>query len=188
MKIIPTFLKDVLLLEPDVFNDERGCFFESYHEEKYTALGFPRFLQDNISYSRPNVLRGLHFQNPKTQGKLVSVIKGRAFDVVVDIRQSSPTFKKWYGVELSAENKKQLYIPPGFAHGFCVLNDNKIVSDSLTILHYKCTDYYTPVAERGIRYDDPSLNIAWPVNNPFVAAKDLQYPFLHELAADALFT
>ena len=186
MNILSTPFKEVLLLEPQVFSDERGHFLESFQDKRYQALGLPPFVQDNVSYSHLNVLRGLHYQKPHAQGKLVSVLQGRVFDVIVDIRQTSASYKQWFGIELSASNRRQLYIPPGFAHGFCVLQESGNQT-ALTIFHYKCTDYYAAHAECGIRYDDPSLNITWPIPNPIVAAKDLNHPFLSELPDHVLF-
>lgn len=169
MKIIPTAIPDVLLIEPMVFGDERGFFFESYNHMAFKeATGLDiEFVQDNHSKSTKGVLRGLHYQlPPKTQGKLVRVVQGEVFDVAVDIRKRSPTFGRWTGEVLSAENKRQLWIPPGFAHGFLTL------SDTAEFL-YKATDYYSPKHERRISWDDNDLNIAWPMNGKFVlAAKD----------------
>lgn len=157
--VIPTDIPDVLILEPNVFGDERGFFFESYNQRDFeaaTGLHGITFVQDNHSRSRRGVLRGLHYQlPPKAQGKLVRVVRGAVFDVAVDIRRGSPTFGRWVGVELSESNHRQLWIPPGFAHGFLVLSDE---ADFL----YKTTDYYSPAHERCIRWDDPTLAIAWP--------------------------
>lgn len=173
MKVTPTAIPDVLLIEPRVFGDERGFFFESYNRKAFRqATGLdPEFVQDNHSKSRKGVLRGLHYQlPPKAQGKLVRVVQGEVFDVAVDLRKSSPTFGHWVGETLSAENKKQLWIPPGFAHGFLTL------SDSAEVL-YKTTDYYAPEYERAIRWDDPTLGIDWPiVGEPLLAAKDATAP------------
>jgi dTDP-4-dehydrorhamnose 3,5-epimerase len=169
MKVTPTAIPDVLLIEPKVFGDARGFFFESYNRQLFTAAtGLDAdFVQDNHSKSAKNVLRGLHYQlAPKAQGKLVRVVQGEVFDVAVDIRKSSPTFGRWAGEILSADNKRQLWIPPGFAHGFLTL------SDTAEFL-YKTTDYYAPECERCIRWDDPSLGIEWPVQAaPLVSAKD----------------
>lgn len=169
--VIPTDISDVLILEPKVFGDARGFFFESYNQRDFeaaTGLRGVTFVQDNHSRSRRGVLRGLHYQlPPKAQGKLVRVVRGAVFDVAVDIRQGSPTFGRWVGVELSESNHRQLWIPPGFAHGFLVLSDE---ADFL----YKTTDYYSPAHERCIRWDDPTLAIAWPLGGvvPIVSAKD----------------
>jgi dTDP-4-dehydrorhamnose 3,5-epimerase len=168
MKITPTTIPDVLLIEPKIFGDERGFFFESFSQRIFDeAVGRPvSFVQDNHSKSRRGVLRGLHYQIQNSQGKLVRVTEGEVFDVAVDIRRSSLTFGKWAGVHLSADNKKQLWIPPGFAHGFLVL------SDTAEFL-YKTTDYYTPAHERCILWNDASLAIAWPLQQqPALSVKD----------------
>jgi dTDP-4-dehydrorhamnose 3,5-epimerase len=168
MKIIPTAIPDVLLIEPQVFGDSRGFFLESYNARQFEALtGLEvTFVQDNHSRSIKNVLRGLHYQIRMPQGKLVRVICGVVFDVAVDIRRSSPTFGKWVGEWLSAENKKQMWVPPGFAHGFLVLSE-------VAELLYKATDYYAPEHERCIQWNDPDLNIQWPITGqPLVSEKD----------------
>jgi len=172
VKFIETKLNGVVLVEPDVFNDPRGYFLETYHAGKYAEgrIAGP-FVQDNFSHSVRGTLRGLHYQLKRTQGKLVMALAGRVFDVAVDIRKGSPTFGQWVGVELSGENKRQLYIPPGFAHGFCVL------SETADVL-YKCTDVYSPKDERGIIWNDPTLAIAWPVTEPLVSQKDRSYQAL----------
>lgn len=170
MKVIPTAIPDLLIIEPKVFGDERGFFFESFNRRKFVELTGcdADFVQDNHSRSAKNVLRGLHYQIQHPQGKLVRVTQGEVFDVVVDIRKSSPTFGKWVGEMLSAENKKQLWIPQGFAHGFVVL------SDTAEFL-YKTTDYWYPEHERCIRWDDPTLGIAWPIQSaPSISGKDSQ--------------
>jgi dTDP-4-dehydrorhamnose 3,5-epimerase len=168
MKVIPTEIPDVLLIEPKVFGDERGFFMESFNKagwEKATGLN-TTFVQDNHSRSSKGVLRGLHYQIKQPQGKLVRVIQGEIYDVVVDMRRSSPTFGKWVGIVLSAENKRQLWVPEGFAHGFLVL------SEFAEVL-YKATDYYAPEHERCIRWDDPQLKINWPLQvQPVLSAKD----------------
>ena len=169
MNIVQTEIADVLILEPTVFGDERGFFFESYNQtvfQEKTGLTVD-FVQDNHSRSTKNVLRGLHYQIKRPQGKLVRVISGEVFDVAVDIRRSSPAFGKWCGQVLSAENKKQLWVPPGFAHGFLVLTE---YAEFL----YKTTDYYAPEHERCIRWNDSDLNIQWPINSdaPLISAKD----------------
>ena len=169
MKATPLAIPDVLLLEPKVFGDERGFFFESFNQQAFNAAIGQNvaFVQDNHSRSARNVLRGLHYQlPPKAQGKLVRAVVGEVFDVVVDIRKDSPTFGQWVGEVLSAENKKQLWIPAGFAHAFLVLSE---VAEFL----YKTTDYYAPAMERCIRWDDPTLAIAWPLSDePSLSAKD----------------
>lgn len=168
MKVISTKIKDVLILEPKVFGDERGFFKESFNKRTFArATGVePDFVQDNYSRSSKNVLRGLHYQIKQPQGKLVYVGSGSVFDVAVDLRRSSPTFGQWVGVELSEQNQRQLWVPPGFAHGFVVL------SDSVDFL-YKATDYYAPEHERCIIWNDPQLNIRWPLDGePRLSAKD----------------
>jgi len=170
MKATPTPMSDVLIIEPDVFGDERGFFFESYNEKTFFDVTGrkPRFVQDNCSRSIKNVLRGLHYQIKHPQGKLVRVSEGEVFDVVVDLRKSSATFGKWEGVLLSAQNKKQLWVPEGFAHGFVVLSGH---ADVL----YKTTNYYTPEHERCIAWDDPSIGVRWPEGiKPILSKKDSQ--------------
>jgi len=168
MKITPTEIPDVLIIEPNVFGDSRGFFFESYNKKEFmetTGLQVT-FVQDNHSRSNKHVLRGLHYQIRQPQGKLVRVISGDVFDVAVDIRRSSPTFGKWVGEYLTAENKKQMWVPPGFAHGFLVLSDD---AEFL----YKTTDYWAPEHERCIRWNDPVLNVQWPIiGDPLVSEKD----------------
>jgi dTDP-4-dehydrorhamnose 3,5-epimerase len=169
MQARPTAIPDVVLVEPQVFGDARGFFFESFNQRKFeAAIGRPApFVQDNHSRSGRNVLRGLHYQLPHPQGKLVRVVLGEVFDVAVDLRRGSPTFRRWVGEVLSAENKRQMWVPEGFAHGFLVL------SDAAEFL-YKTTDYYHPEADHCIRWDDPDLAIAWPLAGatPVVAGKD----------------
>lgn len=172
MNIVKTALPEVLILEPKVFGDDRGFFFESFNARQFEdATGLRRdFVQDNHSRSAKNVLRGLHYQIQQPQGKLVRVVAGTVFDVAVDIRRSSPNFGKWVGVELSAENKRQLWVPEGFAHGFVVL------SESAEFL-YKTTDYYAPQFERSLRWDDPALAIDWPIDGaPVLSKKDEDAP------------
>lgn len=161
-------IDDLLLIEPRIFEDDRGLFYESFNEEKYTKiLGTEvRFVQDNISISKKNVLRGLHFQKPPfAQGKLVTVLKGRALDVAVDLRRNSKTYGKYEIVELSDKNKRQFWIPPGFAHGFCALEDD-------TLFSYKCSNYYSPEHEETIKWDDKDLAIDWKINKPITSEKD----------------
>ncbi len=168
MKVIPTAIPDVLIIEPKIFGDDRGFFFESFNARAFKeATGIqPDFVQDNHSKSARNVLRGLHYQIKRSQGKLVRVVLGEVFDVVVDIRKSSSTFGQWVGEKLTAENKKQLWIPVGFAHGFVTLSD---YAEFL----YKTTEYYAPECERCIRWDDPALGIQWPLaGEPRVSDKD----------------
>ena len=176
MQIHPTRLDGLVIIEPKVFTDPRGFFFESYHNHRYRENGIPcSFVQDNQSFSIKNTLRGLHYQYPHGQAKLVSVIKGEVFDVAVDIRRSSPTFAQWEGVHLTERNHLQLFIPEGFAHGFCVLSDDAVFS-------YKCSDYYTPSAEHGIVWNDPDIGIIWPVKNPLLSEKDSRYPRLTDMS------
>jgi dTDP-4-dehydrorhamnose 3,5-epimerase len=178
--IAPTCIPEVLLIEPQIFRDHRGHFLQSYHLGSYLEHGIPeRFVQDNISHSKRHVLRGLHYQLGRPQGKLVTAVSGEIFDVAVDIRRGSPTFGRWVGVTLSAENCRQVYIPEGFAHGLCVL------SESATV-YYKCTDYYAPAEERSIRWDDPTLAIAWPVSAPILSEKDHNCPRLSTMSPDDL--
>jgi dTDP-4-dehydrorhamnose 3,5-epimerase len=180
MKITETALPGVLLIEPRVFTDARGSFMETWHQARYHELGLPaHFVQDNISFSVRNTLRGLHFQHPKAQGKLVQVLHGEVFDVAVDVRVGSPTFGKWVGMKLSGDNAQQLYIPEGFAHGFCVMSDVAAVS-------YKCTDFYAPEAEGGIAWNDADLGIPWPSQSPLLSPKDASYPSLMRVPQDRL--
>ena len=167
MKLIPTAIPEVVLLEPKVFGDERGFFFESWNKRTFTELGIAAdFVQDNHSKSQKNVLRGLHYQIEHAQGKLVRVTAGAVYDVAVDLRRSSPTFGRWVGFTLSAEDKRMAWIPPGFAHGFCV------TSDSAEFL-YKTTDYWSPAHERTLLWNDPQLAIPWPLSGePLLATKD----------------
>lgn len=174
MKVTSTSIPDVLLVEPKVFGDDRGYFYESFNQKTFqvsTGLDV-KFVQDNHSKSEKNVLRGLHYQIRQVQGKLVRVVQGEVFDVVVDLRKCSKTFSKWAGVILSEQNKKQLWIPPGFAHGFVVL------SETAEFL-YKTTDYYAPQFERSLAWNDPEVGIAWPFEGePLLAAKDMAASFL----------
>ncbi len=177
MNVIKTAIPDVLIFEPKVFGDERGFFFESFNQKLFEeAVGYPvTFVQDNHSKSSKGVLRGLHYQlPPHAQGKLVRCVAGEVFDVAVDIRKSSPTFGQWVGVHLSGENKRQLWIPEGFAHGFLTL------SDTAEFL-YKTTNYYNQQSERGVRWDDSTLNIKWSqINYPILSEKDKAMPFLKD--------
>jgi dTDP-4-dehydrorhamnose 3,5-epimerase len=177
MNIIPTELPGVAIIEPKVFADVRGFFMETFNCDRYLAAGLPGdFAQDNISFSRKGVLRGMHFQNPHAQGKLVYVLSGEVFDVAVDVQRGSRTFGQWVGVTLSSENKRQLYVPPGYAHGFCVTSESAVFA-------YKCTDVYHPEAERTIRWNDPQIAIAWPAGDPLVCDRDSRAPLLSELPA-----
>ncbi len=172
MKFLTTNLPDVLIVEPTVYPDDRGHFFESYHRDKFAEhrIDMP-FVQDNHSHSTRGTLRGLHYQQPHAQGKLIRAISGEIFDVAVDIRIGSPTFKEWVGVALSCQNNFQLWVPPGFAHGFCVMSDTADVI-------YKCTDVYAPECEHSIIWDDPTIGIEWPIGNPILSRKDLNAPML----------
>lgn len=177
MNIIPTELPGVTILEPKVFGDSRGYFLETWNRDRYLAAGLPgSFAQDNVSLSRHGVLRGLHFQNPYQQGKLVYVLEGEVFDVAVDVRSGSATFACWVGVTLSSQNKRQLYVPAGYAHGFCVTSETAVFA-------YKCTEVYHPETERTIRWNDPEIAIEWPVRNPTVSERDNRAPLLSELPA-----
>jgi dTDP-4-dehydrorhamnose 3,5-epimerase len=176
MKVLETELPGVLVLEPKRFGDDRGFFMELFHEKRYAEAGITGpFVQDNFSRSVKGTLRGLHFQEPHAQGKLVQVLAGSIHDVVVDVRRGSPTFGRWVATELSEENRRQLWVPPGFAHGFCVLSEH---ADFL----YKCTDFYAPASERGIAWNDPDLAIAWPVASPLLSPKDAVAPRLRDAA------
>ncbi len=171
----------LLVIEPKVFGDARGFFLETWNKRRYRAAGLDAdFVQDNVSFSRRGILRGLHFQNPNPQGKLLQVLQGEVFDVAVDIRRSSRTFGKWHGLVLSSENKRQFYIPPGFAHGFAVLSET-------ALFHYKCTEFYAPKDELAIRWDDPDIAIKWPVKAPLLSERDAKAARLSELPADRLF-
>lgn len=166
MIVTETKIPGLLIIEPKVFGDERGFFLETYNEQRYKEAGIAEtFVQDNLSFSKKGILRGLHFQNPNPQGKLVQVIQGEVFDVAVDIRVGSPTFGEWVGIYLSSENKKQFYVPPGFAHGFLVTSDTALFS-------YKCTDFYNPEGEYSIIWNDQDLGISWPIKNPNLSIKD----------------
>ena len=174
MRVVPTDLPGVVVIEPDVHADGRGFFLETYHAERYREHGIDGpFVQDNHSRSIAGTLRGLHLQLRRPQGKLIRVIEGEIFDVAVDVRRGSPAFGRWVGVTLSAENFKQCYVPPGFAHGFCVLSP-------IAQVEYKCTDLYDPPSEIGIAWNDPALGIAWPVERPILSARDRRHPRLAE--------
>lgn len=181
MKVIETGIQGVLVIEPKVFGDTRGFFMETYQSERYAQYGIAADLvQDNLSYSRYGVLRGLHLQYPHAQGKLVQVFSGDVFDVAVDIRRGSPTFGRWFGVNLSGENKRQLWVPPGFAHGFCVTSDEALFG-------YKCSDYYHPETELSVRWDDTDIGIEWPLDGePDLSSKDLDAAMLRDIPAERL--
>ncbi len=181
MNVIRCELEGLLILEPKVFGDARGFFMETWNQRRYREAGLDAsFVQDNLSQSRYGTLRGLHFQNPGAQGKLVSVLQGEVFDVAVDIRQGSPTFGKWHGTRLSGENKRQFYIPPGFAHGFAVLSET-------ALFHYKCTAFYSPTDEMTLRWNDPDVGIAWPLENPMLSEKDARGLLLRGIPRERLF-
>ncbi len=172
MNVIETELPGVLIIEPNVFGDDRGFFFESFQLDRYSSQNIPKhFVQDNMSRSEQGVLRGLHYQLEQPQGKLVWVTRGKVFDVAVDIRKGSPTFGQHVSVILDDENHRQFYIPPGFAHGFCVMS---LEAD----FYYKCTDYYHAASEKGVMWNDPDLKIDWPTKAPKLSAKDEVYSSL----------
>ncbi len=180
MNVKETKLPGVLILEPDVFGDERGFFLETWSAARYEDAGIPGpFVQDNISLSRKGILRGLHFQYPQSQGKLVQILSGEVVDVAVDIRIGSPTFGQWVGEVLSGTNHRQMYVPPGFAHGYCVTSETALFS-------YKCTDFYNPETEGGIIWNDPDLGIDWPVDEPILSPKDEGYRRLKDIPRDEL--
>lgn len=174
MHITETTLPGVRLIEPRVHGDDRGFFMETWHQARYAGLGLPgHFVQDNLSFSRRGVLRGLHFQHPHGQGKLVYVLQGEVFDVAVDVRVGSPTFGRSAVAILSADNRRQFYIPPGFAHGFCVTSETALFA-------YKCSEYYDPAAEASLLWNDPALGIDWPVHSPELSFRDRTALALHE--------
>lgn len=180
MDVQATALPDVLVIVPKVFPDARGFFMETFNAARYKAVGIhENFVQDNLSVSSKGVLRGLHYQQPHAQGKLVYVLQGEVWDVAVDIRKGSPMFGRWAAVTLSAENKKQLYIPPGFAHGYFVISDT-------ALFIYKCTDFYYPEHDAGVRWDDPDIGIKWPAGEPILSAKDEAQPLLRDVPAGRL--
>ncbi|OGT35124.1 MAG: dTDP-4-dehydrorhamnose 3,5-epimerase [Gammaproteobacteria bacterium RIFCSPHIGHO2_12_FULL_37_14] len=181
MDILNTSLSGLIIIQPKLFNDDRGYFLESYHQHRYSELNIPHFVQDNLSHSNQHVLRGLHYQLPNPQGKLIWVTHGEILDIALDIRVNSPTFGQWYSIVLSEENHTQIYVPPGFAHGFCVLTP-------LADVHYKCTDVYIPTNEHGIIWNDPHLKIPWPLKKPLLSPKDQMLPMLHEVSLEQLFT
>lgn len=175
MKVIETALPGVLIIEPKVFGDQRGFFLETFQAERYHEAGITLpFVQDNHSRSQHGVLRGLHFQRLRPQGKLVSVSRGSVYDVAVDINPESPTCGQFVGVELNDDNHRQFWVPPGYAHGFCVLSDS-------ADFQYKCTDLYYPEDEGGVIWNDPEINIPWPVKSPKLSAKDKSNPTLQQL-------
>ncbi len=181
MNVIRCELAGLLILEPKVFADARGFFLESWHAARYREAGIEaEFVQDNLSFSRRGTLRGLHFQNPGPQGKLLQVLQGEVFDEAVDVRRSSPTFGRWHGLTLSSENKRQFYVPPGFAHGFAVMSET-------ALFHYKCTNFYSPANEFTLKWDDPQIGIQWPIAQPLLSKKDAQGVLLREAPQDRLF-
>ena len=181
MRVLTTEIEGVVIIEPRVFADERGFFYESFQSQRYHGHGMPlQFVQDNFSHSVKHTIRGLHYQLNHPQGKLVMVQYGSVLDVIVDIRMSSPTFGKAISIELDDKMPKQIYMPPGVAHGFCMLSD--VVGFS-----YKCTDYYSPEDERGIIWDDPDLMIPWPTSAPILSPKDKEYLRLKDINKDELF-
>jgi dTDP-4-dehydrorhamnose 3,5-epimerase len=181
VNVIQSELKGLVILQPKVFGDARGFFLETWNRRRYREAGLDvEFVQDNLSVSGRGILRGLHCQNPTPQGKLVSVLQGEVFDVAVDLRQRSPTFGKWHGTRLSGENKRQFFIPAGFAHGFLVLSETAMFC-------YKCTDFYSPKDEMTIRWDDPDIAIDWPLKEPLLSEKDAQGMRLRDVPRDRLF-
>jgi len=177
---VPTGLEGVLIIERAVYQDPRGYFFETWRADRYADAGVPdRFVQSNVSRSSEGTLRGLHVQHPYGQGKLVQVLDGEVFDVAVDVRRGSPTFGRWVGQRLSSENHLQMYIPEGFAHGFCVLSASALVT-------YQCSALYHPEAEFGIAWNDPAIAIPWPVTSPLLSKKDGALPLLADVPADRL--
>lgn len=181
MKVTPGKLPGVFVFEPAVYGDARGYFVELWNRARYATAGLKEdFVQDNLSRSTRGILRGLHFQSPNPQGKLVQVLEGEVWDVIVDLRKSSPAFGQWESVALTGEAKRQLYVPPGFAHGFLVLSDS-------ALFHYKCTAFYSPADELTLRWDDPDLSIPWPIAQPQLSAKDQRGLFLRDISPDRLF-
>jgi dTDP-4-dehydrorhamnose 3,5-epimerase len=181
VNVIRCELEGLLIIEPKVFGDARGFFMETWNQLRYQQAGLSAaFVQDNLSFSRRGALRGLHFQNPAPQGKLVSVLEGEVYDVAVDLRRASRTFGRWHAVNLSRENKRQFFVPPGFAHGFLVLSDT-------ALFHYKCTEFYSPKDELTLRWDDPELKIPWPMAQPTLSEKDANGRWLRDLPPERLF-
>jgi dTDP-4-dehydrorhamnose 3,5-epimerase len=180
MNVKETKLHGVLILEPKVFPDDRGYFLETWNSTRYEQAGVPgHFVQDNISFSKKRILRGLHFQYPQSQGKLIQVLSGEVIDVVVDIRVGSLTYGQWIGEVISEANHRQIYVPPGFAHGYCVTSETAHFS-------YKCTDFYNPATEHGIIWNDPDVGIEWPIAEPILSPKDKAYPRLKDLGPENL--
>ena len=180
MEVISTSIEGAMIVKPDVYGDHRGFFMETYQADRYDRCGISTtFVQDNLSYSVKNTLRGLHYQISRPQAKLVQAVTGEIYDVIVDIRAESPTFGQWVGVYLSEKNKHQLYIPAGLAHGFCVLSDT-------AHFMYKCSDVYVPEDEGGILWSDNAIGIDWPVTDPIISAKDAQFPPLGDVPPEKL--
>jgi len=180
MKVEASSIPGLLIIEPSVYGDERGFFMEAYSRDRYAEAGLPSdFVQDNVSLSAYGTLRGLHLQHPHGQGKLCFVLEGEVFDVAVDVRVGSPTFGQWEGVNLSLKNKRQVYVPPGFAHGFCVLSDRALFA-------YKCTNFYSAPTELGLAWDDPDIGIDWPLQSPQLSAKDKGHSRLKDIPTDRL--
>jgi dTDP-4-dehydrorhamnose 3,5-epimerase len=181
MQVTATKINEVQVIKPRIFEDDRGYFLETFHLNRFQSAGLAEtFVQDNLSYSVKNALRGLHFQISRPQAKLIQVISGEIFDVAVDIRPGSSTFGYWVGVRLSQHNKRQMFIPRGFAHGFCVLSESAHV-------FYKCSDYYRPEDEGGLLWSDPTLAIKWPITDPIVSEKDARLPLLHDVPPKNLY-
>lgn len=181
MQCIETGISGLKIIEPDVYGDDRGFFMESWHASRYREAGLPaQFVQSNVSRSSPGVVRGLHYQYPNPQGKLVQVLEGRIFDVAVDIRIDSPTFSEWVGVELSAANHRQLYVPEGFAHGFCVLGDTP------AMMGYLCTRVFSAEDDAAIAWDDPDIGVEWPVRPTSLSRKDTEAPRISEIPRERL--
>ncbi len=180
MRVEPAPLADVLIVFPDAYPDTRGLFMETYREERYVRQGMDvRFVQDNLSRSRRNTIRGLHFQHPRSQAKLIQAVQGEIFDVCVDIRRGSPGFGRWFGMRLSSREPCQIFIPEGFAHGFCALTEDAVIS-------YKCSDVHVPEFDSGILWSDPDLGIDWPVQAPLLSPKDRNHSRLRDMPADRL--
>ena len=181
MKVTPLELPEILLVDLRIFGDARGWFAETWQAERYAASGIPdRFVQDNAAYSQRGVLRGLHAQHPHGQGKLIQVLRGEIYDVAVDIRRGSPTFGRWVGLRLNGETPQQVWIPPGFAHGYCVLSDEALFT-------YKCSDFYHPETQFSVRWDDPAIGVDWPLQDaPILADKDRDAPALADIAPERL--
>jgi dTDP-4-dehydrorhamnose 3,5-epimerase len=181
MQVIATDIEEVRIIKPQIFMDDRGYFLETFHVSRFKSAGLPDvFVQDNLSFSVKNTLRGLHFQVTHPQAKLVQVISGEIFDVAVDIRRTSPTFGRWVSVHLTEHNKRQVLIPQGFAHGFCVLSDSAHVV-------YKCSEFFDPDDEGGILWSDPAIGINWPITHPIVSAKDDRLPVISDIPPEKLY-